>query len=78
MKIEILGSGCKKCGQLEDHVNKALETLDKTASISKVTDLLEITRYGVMQTPALVIDKKVISAGKLLSVKDLIKIISKY
>ena len=48
MEIKVLGSGCKKCGQLEDHVYKALEATGKSASVEKVTDIIEITSYGVM------------------------------
>lgn len=77
MEIKILGSGCKKCGKLEANVNEALKLAGLSANVEKVTDMVEITSYGVMQTPALVIDNEVVSYGKLLSVKDLIKVISK-
>ncbi|HZJ85773.1 MAG TPA: thioredoxin family protein [Erysipelotrichaceae bacterium] len=77
MEIKILGSGCKKCGKLEANVNEALKTLNLSANVEKVTDVVEITSYGVMQTPALVINKEVVAYGKLLSVKDIVKIISK-
>ncbi len=77
MEIKILGSGCKKCNKLEANVNEALKAVGLSANVEKVTDMVEITSYGVMQTPALVIDNEVISYGKLLSVKDLVKVISK-
>ncbi len=77
MDIKILGSGCKKCNKLEANVNEALKLVGLNANVEKVTDMVEITSYGVMQTPALVIDNKVVAYGKLLSVKDLVKIISK-
>ena len=77
MEIKILGSGCKKCNKLEANVNEALKAVGLSANVEKVTDMVEITSYGVMQTPALVIDNEVISYGKLLSVKDLVKVLSK-
>lgn len=78
MIIKVLGSGCKKCHQLEDNTKLALEKSDISASIEKVTDFIEITKYGVMQTPALVIDEKVVSTGKVLSVNDIIDVLSKW
>ena len=77
MEIKMWGSGCKKGGKLEANVNEALKTLNLSANVEKVTDVVEITSYGVMQTPALVINKEVVAYGKLLSVKDIVKIISK-
>ena len=72
MKIEILGAGCPKCRQLTANTEAALKELNICAEISKVTDIVEITGYGVMMTPALAIDGKVVSEGKVLN-KDEIK-----
>ncbi|KQC09557.1 MAG: hypothetical protein APR54_12715 [Candidatus Cloacimonas sp. SDB] len=72
MIIKILGTGCPKCKKLEANAIKATEGMD--VKVQKVTDLNEIMDYGVMMTPALVIDEKVVSAGKVLSpdkIKDL-------
>lgn len=77
MKIKILGPGCKKCGLLLDHVNEAIEQTGVEAEVVKVEDMKEIVGYGVMSTPALVIDDKVVSAGKILMTKDIIKLIQK-
>ncbi len=65
MIIKILGTGCAKCKKLEANARKAAEGLN--AEVQKVTDINEIMGYGVMMTPALVIDEKVVSAGKVLS-----------
>lgn len=73
MEIKILGTGCSKCGKLEENTKKAIEELKIDASIEKVTDFKKIIKYGVMQTPALVIDDKVVAAGKVLSVEEIKK-----
>jgi len=67
MIIKILGTGCAKCKQLEANARKAVEMAGINASVEKVTDLNDIMEYGVMMTPALVVDEEVKSAGKLLS-----------
>jgi len=66
MKIKILGSGCPKCKKLEGNVRKALETTGITAEVEKVTEINDIMNYGVMITPALVINEKVVSSGQVL------------
>jgi len=76
MKIEILGMGCPKCKLLTANAEAALKDLGIKAEIVKVTDIDKITEYGVMMTPALAIDGKVKSAGKVLSAEDIKKIIS--
>jgi small redox-active disulfide protein 2 len=77
MKIEILGVGCPKCKQLTANAEAAVNELSIQAEISKVTDIDRITEYGVMMTPALVVDGTVVSAGKVLSKDEIKKIISK-
>lgn len=73
--IKVLGSGCTKCNELEDSVKKALIQLDMDITIDHVTDFSEIASYGVMTTPALVIDGKVVSYGKVLKPEEVVKII---
>ncbi len=70
MNVKILGSGCSKCTSLEEHVKQALKELGKEAQIEKVTDIVEISKYNVMTTPALVIDEKVVSSGKVSTVEE--------
>jgi len=77
MKIEILGIGCPKCKQLTANAQAAVKELNIQADIGKVTDIDKITEYGAMMTPALAVDGKIVSAGKLLSKDDIKKIISK-
>ena len=64
-KIEILGTGCAKCEKLEANAKKAVELSGADATVTKVTDINQITDYGVMITPALVVDGKVKVAGKI-------------
>tara|TARA_R110002111_G_scaffold17027_3_gene43071 strand:+ start:475 stop:714 length:240 start_codon:yes stop_codon:yes gene_type:complete len=70
-KIQILGTGCPKCQQLTENAKAAAEQLGIEYEIQKVTDLGEITAFGVMMTPALAIDGQVKSAGKVLDAKDI-------
>lgn len=65
MKIEVLGTGCAKCKQLEKDVYNALAELDLAADVAKVEDLKKIMSYKIMSTPALVIDGQVKVAGRL-------------
>ena len=71
MNIKILGTGCKKCKKLEANTREAVEELGLDASVEKVEDIQGIMSYKVMSTPALVVDEKVVSAGKLLSSKEI-------
>lgn len=77
MTIKILGSGCKNCVTLAENTKTALNELGVSAEIIKVTDFAEIAAFGVMVTPALVIDEKVVSFGKILKPKEIVKIIEK-
>jgi small redox-active disulfide protein 2 len=65
-KLQILGTGCPKCQQLTQNTKSAAEALGLDYEIEKVTNITEITKFGVMMTPALVVDGQVKSAGKLL------------
>ena len=76
MKIEILGMGCPKCKQLTANAEAAVKELKLQAEISKVTDIDKITGYGVMMTPALAVDGKVVSVGKVLAKDEIKKLIS--
>ena len=71
MKIEILGTGCPKCKQLENNAKKALEETGKEAELVKVTEVDKIVEYGVMSTPAIVIDGEVKSSGKVADVEEI-------
>nr|WP_312577250.1 thioredoxin family protein [Sedimentibacter sp.] len=75
MIIKILGSGCKNCITLKKNTEEALKEKGIEADVVKVEDYKDIVAYGVLQTPALVIDEKVVSFGKVLKPKDIIKIL---
>jgi small redox-active disulfide protein 2 len=75
MDIKILGSGCANCINLEKATRQALADLGLEATIEKVTDYGQIVGYGVMSTPGLVVDDKVVASGRvptLTQIKDLI------
>ena len=75
MKIEVLGSGCKRCQALFDNVKSAAKNADMEADIQKCEDYQTILKYGVMVTPALVVDGKVVLSGKVPAVEELVKIL---
>jgi len=71
MKIEILGTGCPKCKKFNELAEEAVNELHVSAEIIKVTDINKIINYGVMVTPALVIDGDVKVAGKIPSKQEI-------
>ena len=75
MKIKIFGTGCSKCNQLELNVKKALEEVGKKVEIEKVTDLNKIIEAGVMATPALAIDDKIVCSGRIPTIEEIKKFI---
>ena len=77
MNIKVLGGGCPNCERLENNTKEALKILGKEAVIEKVKDYNDILSYGVMSTPALVVDGKVVVSGKVPNVKKLQKMIDK-
>ncbi|MGL4789984.1 MAG: thioredoxin family protein, partial [Anaerotignaceae bacterium] len=77
MTIKILGTGCKNCTTLEENTKIALAQLDMKANVEKVTEMSDIASYGVMSTPGLVINEKVVSYGKVLKPNDIANIIKK-
>jgi len=71
MIIKILGSGCKKCIALGENAMAAAKAAGKEVEIVKVTDFAQIADYGVMSTPGLVIDEKLVSTGKVLTAQEI-------
>ena len=72
MKIEILGMGCPKCKKTADNARQAVEESGIHAEVIKVEDLNKITEYGVMMTPALVIDGEVRATGRIPGIHEII------
>jgi small redox-active disulfide protein 2 len=77
MKIEVLGTGCSKCKSLEVLTQQAIGELNLNASIEKVEDIQKIMEYGVMRTPALVIDGRVVLSGQLPKINELKDLLTK-
>ena len=75
--VKVLGSGCAKCNALEAATKAALEQLGMDTSIDHVRDFSQIAAYGVMTTPALVVDGKVVSYGKALKTEEVVAILQK-
>ncbi len=74
-EIKILGTGCARCRTLEDHTREAVKQLSLDVDVIKVEEITEIMKFGVMTTPALVINGKVVVKGKVpsvLEIKDLL------
>lgn len=71
MKIKILGPGCPRCKMLEENAKKAVGELKIKATIEKISDMQAIIESGVMMTPALEIDGKIISSGKILTSEEI-------
>jgi len=77
MIIKILGTGCPKYKKLEANVLQAIEQAGIEAVVEKVTGLDKIMDYGVMMTPALVINEKVVASGKIVTTADILGIINR-
>lgn len=77
LDIKVLGPGCINCITLEENTKEALKQMGVDASVDKITDLAQIAGYGVMSTPGLVVNGKVVSFGKVLKPADIMKILEK-
>lgn len=75
MEIKVLGSGCARCQALEKATKQAIEESGVDATVTKVEDFIEIMKLGVMTTPALVVDGKVIVKGRVPTVNEIKKLI---
>jgi len=76
MNIKILGGGCANCKKLEENTVLALKELNLEAAIEEVKDIDQIIDFGVMKTPALVVDGKVKSSGRVLGVEEIKKFLT--
>jgi small redox-active disulfide protein 2 len=76
LHIKILGAGCSSCERLYELAVRAVVSLGVDAQIDKITDYEEMTKYGILQTPALVIDEQVVTVGKVPSLGDLTAVLT--
>lgn len=74
--VKILGSGCAACHTLMEHTEAAANALGLSVKLEAVTDFAEIAKYGVMSTPALVINETVVSSGKVLTQEEAAKLLA--
>ncbi len=71
MEIKVLGTGCPKCKTLESRVHEALASLKIQADVQKEEDIMKIMEYGIMRTPGLVINNRVVFSGRVPSVNEI-------
>ena len=76
-RVKVLGSGCAKCNQLEAAAKSALRELGMDETIEHVRDFAQIAAYGVMTTPALVVDERVVASGRVLKQTEIVEILKK-
>jgi len=77
MIIKVLGACCKKSLETFENTKEAVKEMGIDAEVINISDNIEIARYGVMSTPAIVVNEKVVCYGKFLKVKDVIKVLDK-
>jgi small redox-active disulfide protein 2 len=77
MEIKILGTGCAKCKTLENLTREVVSKNGIDATITKVEDIMEIMKYNIMTTPALVVDGKVVSKGRIPSAEEIKQLLNK-
>lgn len=75
MQVKVLGAGCANCHTLEDRVKEALVSLGSDAEVEMVTDYARIAGYGVMTTPALLVDEAVVLSGRVPEVDELVTVL---
>ena len=75
-EVKVLGTGCPKCEQLMKQTEQAVQELGLECSVEKITNILQITSYGVMMTPALIVDGEVKMTGKVPSLDNLKKMLT--
>jgi len=77
MEIKILGTGCPKCKTLEKMTREVVEQNGIDATVTKVEDIYQILKYGVMTTPAMVVDEKVVIKGRIPSLEEIKQVLTK-
>ncbi|MCI5869647.1 MAG: thioredoxin family protein [Dorea sp.] len=74
MNIKVIGTGCEKCDQLYANVQEALKITGRVAEVEKIEDLMEIVKLGVMTSPSLMIDGKLVVSGRIAKPDELVKL----
>jgi small redox-active disulfide protein 2 len=77
MEIKVLGTGCAKCKSLEKVTREAVAEMNLQANVEKVEDIVKIMGYGVLSTPALVVDNQIVLSGRVPSLKETIQLLTK-
>jgi len=77
IKVEVLGTGCKKCQQLEANAKQAVASLNLEAEVLHITDPIEIAKRGILSTPALVIDGTIVAKGKVMTAEQIQPLLQK-
>lgn len=77
MTIKVLGSGCANCVRLEENTKQAAKELELSAEVEHIYDIAAITSYGIMSTPALVVDEKVVLSGRVPNAEEIKEILVK-
>lgn len=75
--IKVLGSGCKSCHELYENAKQAAQNLGISTDVEYITDMQQVMEYGVMSMPALVVNEKVVSVGRVLKTADIEKLLGK-
>lgn len=78
MDIKVIGSGCPDCDRLHANTLEALDELGMEATVTKIGDLLEIVKLGVLSAPSLMVNGKLVVSGKVASKKEIVKLLKKY
>lgn len=78
MDVKIIGSGCEDCSRLYDNTLEALAELGISAQVTKIGDLLEIVKLGVMSAPSLMVDGKLLVSGRVATKKEILKLLKKH
>lgn len=78
LDIKVIGTGCDKCDKLYENTQAALKELGIEANLQKVEDLLEIVKLGVMTSPSLMVNGKLIVSGQVVSKDKIVKLLSQY
>ena len=76
--VKVLGAGCKSCHEMYENTKQAVKNIGLNIEVEYITDMQKIMEYGVMSMPALIVNEKVVSQGKVLKVTDAEKILKNY